>query len=442
MNLLIKPSTSQLQGRVTPPGSKSYSHRAFILAALAKDTSFIKNPLTSGDVSITMKVLRKLGIKIEKQAKNVYMVHGKEALQNNPQHIIDCGNSGTSIRIFTALSLLIDGGLRLKGEFFRRERPLSPLLKTLRELGATYSLSEQEVSIYRERFVCNNMEIRGDISSQFITALLIICSSIACPEKNPIKISLTTPVVSYPYLKITLNILDSFGIRVREHKDDKNRLEYIVKTGQEPQARTYEVPSDFSSAAFIIAATTLTPNDSRVIVNNLDFEDPQGDKRIINILKKMGADLKKDTENKRVICHGNIKGNNLQGLEIDCKNIPDLFPILSVVGAYAKGKTVLYNAENLRLKESDRISIMARELTKMGVKVEEKPDKLIIHHCNNIKGANIDHNGDHRVAMACSIAALYAISDSRVKNIDVVKDSYPEFVKDLKKLGATTLKVK
>jgi len=126
----------------------------------------------------------------------------------------------------------------------------------------------------------------------------------------------------------------------------------------------------------------------------------------------------------------------LKGLEIDCHDIPDLFPILAVVGAFAEGKTVLYNALHLRSKESDRISIMARELEKMGVQVLEENDKLTIHHCSNLKGTIIDHDNDHRIAMACNIAALYADSTSQIKNIDIVNDSYPTFLDDLKKLGA------
>lgn len=442
MTLIVQPSKRGLRGSITPPGSKSYSHRAFILAGLAKGTSTIKNALTSGDVSITINILSKLGIRIEKQANKLYEVHGLGEFQKDTQDIIDCGNSGTSVRIFSALSLLIEGGLQLKGEFFRRNRPITPLLEALREIGASYSLTEKNLSIYRQEKRCRDIKIRGDISSQFITALLIVCSTIKCTERTQINVQLTTSAVSYPYLKITVNILERFGIQVREYRNDGGFLVYSVKTGQKIQPRTYEIPSDFSSAAFIIAAAVLSPYESKVSLSNLDFGDPQGDKRIIDILKGMGANIKKEEENMRVICYGNRRENPLEGLDIDCKNIPDLFPILSVIGAFAEGKTVLYNAENLRLKESDRISIMARELTKMGVKVEEMRDKLVIYHCDELKGAKIDHNGDHRVAMACCIAALYATSESHLEHIDVVDDSYPEFIEDLKQLGTTALKVK
>lgn len=439
MDLTIQPTTSSLSGTITPPASKSYSHRAFILASLAEGTSTIKNPLTSGDVSITMNILENSGVKVKKKTKNIYKVHGTGTLQGDPRDLIDCGNSGTSARIFSALSLIINGGLQLQGEFFRRERPIKPLLDALEQLGAYYSLSQNKLSIHRQKRVCKDINIRGDISSQFITALLFLGSIIKCSEKETIKINLTTPVVSYPYLKITLNIMNEFGLEAQEIRNNSDLVGYKVKTGQKITSKTYTVPSDFSSAAFIIAAGVLTPTDSKINIENLDFEDPQGDKRIIPILREMGAKIHKDIENKRLICYGNIKKNPLNGCQIDCKDIPDLFPILSVIGAFADGKMVLYNAENLRLKESDRISIMARELTKMGVKVEEKQGSLTIYHCDNLKGIRIDHNGDHRIAMACTVAALYAVSESHIESIDIVKDSYPKFVEDLQKIGASNI---
>ena len=162
----------------------------------------------------------------------------------------------------------------------------------------------------------------------------------------------------------------------------------------------------------------------------------QGDKKIVEILKEMGANIEFDETKKQVIINGGLSIHPLNGLEIDCSDIPDLFPILSVVGAFAKGKTVLYNARHLRLKESDRISSMTRELTKMGINVLEEDDKLTIFHCDKLKGVVFDHENDHRVAMACTIAALYATSNSKIRNIHIVKDSYPSFLDDLVKIGA------
>ena len=164
------------------------------------------------------------------------------------------------------------------------------------------------------------------------------------------------------------------------------------------------------------------------------MQNYQGDNKIIEILRDMGANIEFNESKKQVVVSGGLTQNPLKGQNINCNDIPDLFPILSVIGAFAKGETVLYNAGNLRLKESDRISSMARELKKMGVSVKEERDKLTIYYCNKLHGALIDHGYDHRVAMACTIAALYANSNSQIKNIDIVKDSYPTFLEDLQKL--------
>jgi 3-phosphoshikimate 1-carboxyvinyltransferase len=435
MDLKIIAPTDSLNGQITPPGSKSYSHRAFILAALAPGVSIIKNPLVSGDVEVTINILKQLGIKILPQEQNMYIITGREHFSTSEITAIDCYNSGTSVRIFSALALLVEGGLKLTGEFFRRNRPIKPLLEALRKLGAQYSLQEDGVIITRKDVFCKNIAIRGDISSQFITALLILLPLLDCSKKGLMEINITTKLVSYPYVKISLDVLRNFGISIIEETNNNGLLRYIIETGQKIRTQEYEIPVDFSSASFIIAAAALSKGDSHVLVKNLDFQNPQGDKRIIEILKQMGAKIQINLAERSVLVYGNISKYPLKGRKIDCKNIPDLFPILSVVGAFAQGTTHLYNAKSLRFKESDRISAMASELKKMGVSTEEQEDGLFIHHTEELSGCNIDHRKDHRIAMACAVAALYASSESTIKNIEIVKDSYPQFVEDLESLG-------
>ena len=441
MNLKIKTPSNPLNGTVIPPGSKAHSHRAFILAGFTEGASVLKKPLISGDLKVTIDTLKLLGVKITEIKEGSYVVSGKMNLTNESKEPIDCKNAGTTLRILTALSLLIDGGIIFKGEFLKRNRPILPLLESLVTLGAEYQLSKNILSIKRINKICNSIQIKGDISSQFITALLILCSLIKCEKMSVIKLNLTTPLVSYPYIKITLNLLEYFGINIIEKKDKNNLLSYIIETGQNLRTQIYEIPSDFSSAAFIIAATVLSPKDSKVIIKNLDFQDPQGDKKFIEIIRNMGAKIDILKEEKEIIIYGNISKYPLKGLEIDCKDIPDLFPILSVIGAFAEKKTVLFNADNLRFKESDRISVMARELRNKGVNVIEKSDGMIIHHCEKIIGSSINHEQDHRIAMACIIASLYSTTESEIDNIEIVKDSYPNFIDDLEKIGANIQKI-
>lgn len=432
MDVTINPIKTGLQGEIIAPGSKSYSHRAFIAASLADGISIIKKPLITGDVEITMNVLKALGVKILKVNGNSYAVEKINESFKSIEESIDCKNSGTSIRIFSALGLIIEGGLSLKGEFLERKRPILPLLNALKYLGGNFKILGDQIQIKRENQTCQSIKIRGDISSQFITALLIVCPLLNCEKGNYIDIELTTPIISYPYVKITLDVLNAFGINIQE--DIKNR-KFTVLCRQKYRSQLYEIPGDFSSAAFIMVAAIISRNSSHVIINNLNVHNSQGDKRIIEILNQMGANIEYNEENSQIIINGNLNKYPLKGIEVDCKEIPDLFPVLSVLGAFAKGKTVLYNASNVRLKESNRISIIARELSKMGVKVTEEEDKLIVRHCENLKGSLIDHENDHRIAMACVIAALYTDSISKVKNIEIVRDSYPHFIDDLKKLG-------
>ena len=432
MNLKINPITNSLSGKITAPGSKSYSHRAFIASSLADGISIIINPLTSGDVAFTMNILKSLGVKILKKSDNTYIVKRDKEAYRSFKKPLDCGNSGTTIRIFSALSLLVEGGLTLKGDFLRLQRPILPLLDSLEQLGANFKLSSNKLKIKRSKVVCNKVKIQGDISSQFITALLMLCPLLKCDDKDYIEIELLTPLVSKPFVEITLDVLATFGINIQANF---NIGKFYITNEQTYRSQSFNIPGDFSSAANVMTAAVLSKESSTIIINNLNTNNYQGDKKILEILGEMGANIKIDNEKNQVIINGNLKDNPLKGIEIDCTDIPDLFPILSVIGAFAEGKTVLYNASNLRLKETDRISAMAQQLSKMGVKVIEEDDKLTIFHCDQLNGTTIDHNNDHRIAMACSVAALYADSSSHIQNSEIVTDSYPSFFEDLNELG-------
>ncbi len=433
MNLKINPITNSLNGQITAPGSKSYSYRAFIAAGLAKGISIIKNPLINGDLELTINILKSLGITILRRNNNTYIVKRDKDAYKTIKKSFNCGNSGTTIRIFSALSLIIEGGLMLKGEFLKLQRPIRPLLNSLRQLGADFTLSNKKLKIKRSSRVCNKVSIQGDLNSQFLTALLMLCPLLKCKNKDYIEIELTSPLVSKPFVEITLDVLDMFGINIQSNFETGK---FYITSEQNYRSQSYTIPGDFSSAANIIVAAVLSKNSSSVTINNLSFKNKQGDKKIIEILEQMGANIKINKDDHRVIINSKLPENLLQGIEIDCMDIPDLFPILSVIGAFAEGKTTLYNSSNLRLKETDRITTMARELRKMGVKVIEEHDKLTIFYCDKLNGTMINHNNDHRIAMACTIAALYADSSSYMQRGEIVKDSYPSFFEDLKELGA------
>ena len=433
MNLKINPISNSLNGEIIAPGSKSYSHRAFIAASLADGISIIKNPLKSGDVEVTMNILKILGVKILEKTDNTYIIKSGKASYRSYKKTLDCGNSGTTIRIFSALSLLFESGLSFSGEFFKLNRPILPLLKSLEQIGAVFKLSGGKLTIKRKKVLCNKIKIQGNISSQFITALLMLCPQLKCENKDFFEIELTTPLISKPFVDITLDVLETFGINIQVNFEIGR---FYITNEQTYRSQSYTIPGDFSSAAFIIAAAVLSKKPSSIIINNLSIKNSQGDKKIIDILREMGASIKIEEEKDQITVIGDPKQHLLKGLEIDCIDIPDLFPVLAVIGAFAEGKTVLYNISHLRLKETDRIAAMARELGKMGVEFIEEEDKLTVFHCDKLNGIIINHNNDHRIAMACSIAALNAVSSSQIPNSEIVNDSYPSFFEDLKELGA------
>ena len=435
MKLQITP-TKKLQGEITAPPSKSYSHRAFIASSLAKGVSIIKNPLISGDVKVTVDIMKSLGHRISRVSDDSYMVKSYLGTIKSSKNILDCKNSGTSIRIFSALAMLVNGGLSFSGEFLKRKRPIVPLLNALESIGGIYNLTENTLSIKRKGKKCNTIELPGNISSQFVSALLMMCPLLNCKKNNSIAVKITSPITSYPYVKITLDVLSSFGVNIQESLDDNKVGRYVIITGQNYRAQTYEIPGDFSSASFFIVAAIISPEDSNIVINNLNFDKPQGDQKIIEILQKMGAKIEVYRDKNSISINGNINKYPLTGLAINIEDTPDLFPILSVVGAFANGKTELYNASNIRGKESDRISVVAQELSKMGVKVKEEEDKLTIYHCDELEGVDINHEHDHRVAMAFTVASLFAKTPSQISDIEVVKDSYPNFIEDMKQLGA------
>ena len=193
MNFKINPITNSLNGEITAPGSKSYSHRAFIAASLAEGISIIKKPLTSGDVAFTVNILKSLGVRILRRSDNTYIIKRDKDAYKPLKKPFDCGNSGTTLRIFSALSLIIEGGLTLKGDFLSLQRPIIPLLNSLQQLGADFNLSKKKLKIKRISEGCNKVKIQGDLSSQFLTALLILCPQLKCKKQDYIEIELTSP---------------------------------------------------------------------------------------------------------------------------------------------------------------------------------------------------------------------------------------------------------
>lgn len=435
MDLEIFPIKT-LKGKITTPPSKSYSHRAFFIAGLAEAISVINNPLTVGDVEVTINALKSLGVKILKEKENKFLVNFQKTKLIAPEVPIDCKNSGTTFRILCALGLLSKNGIRLTGEFLKKKRPILPLLEAIKLLGAVIEVNEDEISIKPVNVIPKRIKLPGDVSSQFITALLLITPLLKCKGRDATIIELTSPLTSHPYIYLTLDMLDQAGITIKQEISEDLMGNLVIPCSQYYRGQVYYIPGDFSSAAYILGASVLVKNEPDVVISNLDFDSPQPDREIFSYLKDMGASILINPHEKMAKIKKGINRSPLEDFSIDCGETPDLFPILAVMGCFTNKVMKLYNVKNLRSKESDRVSGIARELKKMGVNLEEHEDQLIIKENTKLNGADLNHGDDHRIAMALIVAAMFAESNSHISNVEIIEDSYPTFIEDLQKLGA------
>jgi len=421
-DLTVSPSV--IEGEVEAQPSKSYTHRYFSLALLADGKSRIRNPLLSLDTKSTLRAVRFLGADVE-MGSDIVEIVGTGGDLSPRGNKIDVGNSGTTLRIMSAISSLTSEKIQLTGDESILERPMGPLVDSLNDLGVSAKCQGRNGRppvLVGGDLVGGETVITGDVSSQFVSALLIagLCSEVG------IDLEIEEDLKSKPYVEITLKTLEEAGGVV---KPSSSLLSYTIPGEQSLKPIDCSVPGDFSSAAFILCAGALSPDG--VTVNNLDPGDVQGDRRIIDLLKDFGASVYIEEDSVKVV--GKEK---ISGIDADCSDNPDLVPILTVLGALAEGTTRLYNVEHLRYKEVDRLDVITRELRKLGVKIEEREDSLKVFGEGKISGGEVRSHGDHRIAMSLAIAGLYADGPVTVKNFDCVNISYPEFVEDVHSLGA------
>lgn len=436
MDALIKKSTN-LKGDVRAPGSKSYTHRVIAAASLYGSSTLIQNPSNSQANESLIEACRQLGANIEWDGKNIKV----KGVKGKPHTInpINVGNSGTAMRIAVSLASLAEGTLIITGDPSLQNRPTTPLLEALRNLGVDVTGvvrkdSNGEIKEYAPIIVNANgslnggkVEISCKESSQYLTSLLLVSNF----AKQDIEIHVNDTIVSKPYVGMTLEVLRNFGLSIENSSD---YMTYKIKSQQQyKKPDVYSIPGDYSQSAFFLAAACLV--NSNIRIKGLESNDQQGDKIIIDILRKMGATIEED---------GNdlvIKGPfDLHGIEVNLIDAPDLFPVLSVLGIYAKGKMRLYNMPQIRSKETDRIAVIERELTKYGVKVESKIDEMTVYQTDlpekeyvfSAKGAQ--GVTDHRVAMALSLIGIRS-GCAVIKEAHKINISYPDYLDDMESIG-------
>ncbi|MCW4015552.1 MAG: 3-phosphoshikimate 1-carboxyvinyltransferase [Candidatus Bathyarchaeota archaeon] len=414
-------NTKHLAGVVSAPPSKAYTHRMLIASLLSDGTSKIFNPLISDDTKATLEAVKALGAKTELN-ENCWTVHGQQTLKT-PDHPINCKESGSTLRFMIPVAALAPKSSLLLFDAPFKRRPIEPLLESLKQVGVESSVQSDgsSVLVHGGGICGGKTSIRGDVSSQFISGLLF-----ACPKaKEDTEISVTTPLESRGYVEMTLEVLVEHGIEGSVNHD-LSKLGISANQAYTPCDHT--VPGDFSSAAFLLASAAVT--SSKVTVKNLDYTTCQGDKSILGILQEMGATVKVGDDSVM------LEGGELFGVDIDAKDIPDLVPVCAVLACYASDRSEIYNAKRLRYKESDRLDSVSTELKKMGADIIVNEDGLTINGGGQLRGTTINPHNDHRIAMACAVAALGAKGETKIQDVECINKSYPQFFSDLRALGA------
>lgn len=410
---------SEIYGKIVCPPNKSYTHRALLLSALVDGKSIIKNILRSSDTNATLEACKSFGVQIQEAGNNFTFKGINEFKPHNA--VIDAGNSGTTIRIAAAIAALSEGKTVLSGDESLRQRPMQPLLDALESIGAKCSSTDGKPPItVTGKVKGGEVTIPGNISSQFITALM----TIAPRTEKGIVLNIEGDLVSKPYVDATILTMEKFSAKVETITPYKK---YIIPP-QEYKPTTLTIPTDFSSLALLLSASVLLGDDLTIEMTMGSL--PQGDEKIIDILEILGivVTLAKNTITVK-------SPERLEGGKFDLNDTPDLLPPLAILALKTAKPIELYNVKHARYKETDRIGILARELQKLGVKVKEKEDGLILDAPDAPKGADLNSENDHRLFMAFCIAAMY-VGDCTVSNPSSVEVSYPNFISDMNKIGA------
>ncbi|HRR85059.1 MAG TPA: 3-phosphoshikimate 1-carboxyvinyltransferase [Phycisphaerae bacterium] len=411
---------SRLSGAVDIPGSKSHTIRAITVAALADGESRIESPLISADTLAAVDAYRALGAEIDATRPESWVVHGFSGRPNAPANVIDVRNAGTTLRIATGSAALLSNGLAVfTGDHQIRRRPIGPLAQSLNDLGAsvTSTLGNGCAPLVVGGRLRGGKTSIEAVSSQYLTSLLMACP--LADGDSEIDVPLLNEA---PYVEMTLDWLKHSGITLE--RDELRR--FHVPGGQQYRPLSRRVAADFSSATFFLAAGALGDND--VLVRGLDMNDPQGDKAVIDYLRLMGARIDVQPDGIRV------RPGELKGCEIDLNATPDALPMMAVVGCFSFGKTSLVNVPQARLKETDRIAVMAAELSKMGAVIRERPDGLEIEQ-SRLRGAEVDGHHDHRVVMALAVAGSAVEGRTIIQTAEAMEVTFPTFVDCMSRLG-------
>ncbi|MGA3084216.1 MAG: 3-phosphoshikimate 1-carboxyvinyltransferase [Thermodesulfobacteriota bacterium] len=416
----IKPIT-QLNARVTMPGSKSYTQRAMIMAALAEGDSCLQGPLLSEDTGYLTEALRLLGAGIEVH-NGAMLVQGTAGRINNPQKKIYLGNNGTAMRLLTTVVCLGKGEFLLTGAPRLLERPVQPLLTALNTLGLEARSEGKEgyppVVIRADGLQGGKIQLHNIESSQYVSSLLISAPF----ARDDFILELQGTIPSMPYVEMTTALMKQFGVEVERPSSAR----FLIKARQKYKGLTCRIEGDVSSASYFFLAAALC--QGRVRVEPIIPNTLQGDIGFLKVLEELGCGVIRGDQ------WVEVSGGRLKSGEIifDFGEMPDMVPTLAILAACRPGKTIIKNVAHLRIKESNRLEALVRELTKTGIKAQETEDGLIIDG-GRPHGAEIETYNDHRIAMSFAVLGLY-VPGMKIKDPDCVQKSFPGFWEELKKI--------
>ena len=414
-----KVEKSKIKGEINCPSNKSYTHRGIFLASLAGNNSKVENVLLSADTKATIEACKKFGAVIEVNDSDIIVKKSIKIGTNVPE--INTENSGTTIRIAVGIASLFSEEITLTGDASLQKRPMQPLLDALSSIGAKCSSTNGNPPIkIKGSIIGGDISIPGNLSSQFISSLLIS----APLTKNGINLTIEGDLVSKPYLDATIATMKKFGVSVKTLIPYKK---YNI-TPQIYKNTIFSVPIDFSSLALLLSFTVLNGED--VVIKGSMGNLPQGDEAFIEFLEQLGVSVTINDNKIKIKSPKKLKGG-----KFDLRNSPDLLPPLAILSLISSKPIEIVNVKHARLKETDRIAILARELPKIGIKVDEKEDGLILESSDSLTGAKLDSENDHRLFMAFCIAGTY-IGNCIVTDSKSVEVSYPNFIEEMNRLGA------
>ncbi|ODN43772.1 3-phosphoshikimate 1-carboxyvinyltransferase [Piscirickettsia litoralis] len=422
--LQIKPS--QLQGRIEIPSSKSHTLRAILFASLAEGNSGIESFLPSPDAYAMIDACRALGAEVTViESENRLDIKGVSGQPQQPDNILDAGNSGQVLRFVGAILGLIPGYSVMTGDHsVRFNRPALPLIEGLKQLGAECISTKGDGHaplIIRGPMQGNRAQIEGQ-DSQPVSALLI--ASLFIPGETEIIVDNPGEL---PWLDLTLSWFDRLGLSYQR----EGYTRFIIPGVQKIAGFNYRVPGDFSSLAYPVAAALVTK--SSVIIDNVDLEDAQGDKKLLDVLVKMGANFEYNALEKSLQV---LPVEKLQGIRFDINEFVDAITIMAVIACHAEGQTLISGAGIARKKESNRLTAITTELKKLGADIAETEDGLHIMGGQSLTNQkNLQSYHDHRIAMSMTVAALAAVGDCEIADSECIAKSYPSFVTQMQALG-------